>query len=420
MTSSALTSGQWYHVALVRSGSRVRAFLDGTQVDSDYTSTTDFQITNLTIGTFGDQRNTGSNFHYTGHLDEIGVSKGEARWQINFIPPTSAYSTQTSSGGYIGIGVSSPGAPVHHSSGAQLSIGGSWVNASDRKLKDNFLDIDLMDTLGKIAALPVQLWNYKAEGAGIRHLGPVAQDFFAAFGLGGSETSISTVDASGVALAGVKAIAAALKQLGIEIVEGIARFTSLVVGSPEKPSGITLFDKDTGEPYCIEVKKGEIIHTAGACASSAFVTSTTTSSVSAPGTPQSQEAAEIERGVQLLPETETATATSTKTATERASEPQSEAASTTPSATTETAEANTPDAAMEALESPAAPLLPPVATASENAPADNTESGAASEPALIEPQKKNEAAPEAAMEPQTLLRLQPRFPAAELNMRLAA
>ncbi|HYW07603.1 MAG TPA: hypothetical protein VE913_11630, partial [Longimicrobium sp.] len=47
---------------------------------------------------------------------------------------------------------------------------------------------------------------YKVEDSSIRHLGPTAQDFHRAFGLGGSELSIGTVDADGVALAGVQAL----------------------------------------------------------------------------------------------------------------------------------------------------------------------------------------------------------------------
>jgi hypothetical protein len=47
-------------------------------------------------------------------------------------------------------------------------------------------------------------WNYKSDNQGIKHIGPVAQDFYSLFGLGNNNTSISTVDPSGVVLVAIK------------------------------------------------------------------------------------------------------------------------------------------------------------------------------------------------------------------------
>ncbi|HEX2898055.1 MAG TPA: tail fiber domain-containing protein, partial [candidate division Zixibacteria bacterium] len=60
--------------------------------------------------------------------------------------------------------------------------------------------------LEKISGLDVTKWNYKTEGEEIKHIGPVAQDFYEKFGLGTDDKSISTVDVSGVALAAIKAL----------------------------------------------------------------------------------------------------------------------------------------------------------------------------------------------------------------------
>jgi hydrogenase-1 operon protein HyaE len=60
--------------------------------------------------------------------------------------------------------------------------------------------------LEKVAALPIQSWRYNSETEGVRHLGPVAQDFHAAFGLGENDTSITTVDEGGVALAAIQGL----------------------------------------------------------------------------------------------------------------------------------------------------------------------------------------------------------------------
>ena len=55
-------------------------------------------------------------------------------------------------------------------------------------------------------------WNYKAQGRDIRHFGPMAQDFHAAFGLGESDRTITTVDADGVALAAIQGLNAKLEE----------------------------------------------------------------------------------------------------------------------------------------------------------------------------------------------------------------
>ena len=60
--------------------------------------------------------------------------------------------------------------------------------------------------MGKLSAIPMQTWNYRSQDTSIRHMGPMAQDFRAAFGLGEDDKHISTVDADGVALAGILAL----------------------------------------------------------------------------------------------------------------------------------------------------------------------------------------------------------------------
>lgn len=84
--------------------------------------------------------------------------------------------------------------------------GGSWASLSDANAKENFREVDDAALLAKIAALPVREWNYRTQASTIRHLGPTAQDFRAAFGLGESDTGITGVDADGVALAAIQAL----------------------------------------------------------------------------------------------------------------------------------------------------------------------------------------------------------------------
>jgi len=86
-----------------------------------------------------------------------------------------------------------------------LLVNGTVVSASDRNLKENFQLVEAREVLAKVAALPLTRWNYKAD-AGTTHLGPMAQDFRAAFGLGYDDKGIASVDADGVALAAIQGL----------------------------------------------------------------------------------------------------------------------------------------------------------------------------------------------------------------------
>jgi hypothetical protein len=63
-----------------------------------------------------------------------------------------------------------------------------------------------VDVLAKVRALPITTWNYISEGDKVRHLGPMAEDFYAAFALGTGNASIGVQDLASVSLAGVKAL----------------------------------------------------------------------------------------------------------------------------------------------------------------------------------------------------------------------
>jgi trimeric autotransporter adhesin len=100
------------------------------------------------------------------------------------------------------------------SSGAVLDSGASaWSAISDANMKENFRDLDDDEVLAKIARMPIREWNYKAQDAAIRHVGPTAQDFHAAFGLGEDSLRISTIDADGIALAAVRALEARSREM---------------------------------------------------------------------------------------------------------------------------------------------------------------------------------------------------------------
>jgi hypothetical protein len=94
------------------------------------------------------------------------------------------------------------------STGVTLSAGGSgWIAVSDVNKKENFADVSGEEVLSKVATMPVTSWNYKTQDESIRHIGPTAQDFKAAFNLGESAVGINSIDIDGVNLAAVKALA---------------------------------------------------------------------------------------------------------------------------------------------------------------------------------------------------------------------
>jgi hypothetical protein len=83
----------------------------------------------------------------------------------------------------------------------------SWSSISDRNAKKNFQPVKVEGVLEKLAAMPVQSWNYKWESdTNTPHLGPMAQDFKAAFYPGRDDKSISTLEFDGVELAAIQGL----------------------------------------------------------------------------------------------------------------------------------------------------------------------------------------------------------------------
>jgi hypothetical protein len=101
--------------------------------------------------------------------------------------------------------------------GMELAAGGnSWLTVSDRNLKENFSSVDSEQLLTALDSIPMTTWNMKTQDAGIRHIGPMAQEFYAAFGFGEKETHIGSSDADGVSLAAIQGLYRLLKQRDAE------------------------------------------------------------------------------------------------------------------------------------------------------------------------------------------------------------
>ncbi len=110
-------------------------------------------------------------------------------------------------------------------------VRGTLGQGCDRNAKTDFAPVDPRAVLDKVATLPVQTWRYKTENEGTRHLGPVAQDFHAAFGLGADDRHITTVDEGGVALAAIQGLHEEVKEKDAKIQaleKDVAELKSLV------------------------------------------------------------------------------------------------------------------------------------------------------------------------------------------------
>ena len=83
-------------------------------------------------------------------------------------------------------------------------VGGSTVHASDRNIKEEITHLDQHSLLQSLKEMPIYEWQYKGQQR--RHIGPMAQDFHAAFGLGNDDKTIASIDADGIALAAGKVV----------------------------------------------------------------------------------------------------------------------------------------------------------------------------------------------------------------------
>ncbi len=91
--------------------------------------------------------------------------------------------------------------------GVELMPGANaWSVLSDRNRKENVTPVKAKEILYRLSRIPITQWNLKSQDPSIHHLGPMAQDFYAAFGLGESDRSISTSDADGVAFISIQAL----------------------------------------------------------------------------------------------------------------------------------------------------------------------------------------------------------------------
>lgn len=136
------------------------------------------------------------------------VNRGGIRFQFDNEVLGTAWRFQAATGGNDAFEVTKVGSgeiEFRVDDAGNATLAGMLFENSDRNAKTNIETINPDEVLAKLAELPISEWEYK-DSPGQRHVGPMAQDFRAAFGLGANDTSLATIDTSGVALASVKAL----------------------------------------------------------------------------------------------------------------------------------------------------------------------------------------------------------------------
>ncbi len=112
--------------------------------------------------------------------------------------------------------------------GARLNPNATaWVAMSDRASKEKVKKVDSRQVLDKLSKMEIATWQYKGVDTPVRHMGPMAQDFYKAYSLGHDEKGISTLDADGVALAAIQGLYDVVKEKDAKIAEHQSEITEL-------------------------------------------------------------------------------------------------------------------------------------------------------------------------------------------------
>lgn len=83
---------------------------------------------------------------------------------------------------------------------------------SDRNVKRDIVPVDPQAVLEGLSRVPVATWSYRSDDPSVRHMGPMAQDFYGEFGLGNTDRAYSPIDAHGVAFAAIQALYERMQQ----------------------------------------------------------------------------------------------------------------------------------------------------------------------------------------------------------------
>jgi Chaperone of endosialidase len=161
-------------------------------------------------GGFGNSTDLTADYSFAAGYGASATNVGSFVWSSRFPTTSSApYDFTVSAPGGVRFITSTSSNAFY---GAFLSPNATaWSILSDRNSKENFRSIDVKSILHKLEQMPVTEWNYKHDPSRI-YIGPTAQDFKRAFGLGEDDKSINTLDATGVIFAAIKGLGEELNQ----------------------------------------------------------------------------------------------------------------------------------------------------------------------------------------------------------------
>jgi hypothetical protein len=127
----------------------------------------------------------------------VGVGEVNPEAQLHVTGPEATFRVENT----VGL---TPTVTLDLDANGNLTLSGLLTEASDEAMKENFVAVDTAEVLQGIAGLDLTTWNYKADEDDVRHLGPMAQQFHATFGLGADNRHIAGLDVNGVTLAGIQ------------------------------------------------------------------------------------------------------------------------------------------------------------------------------------------------------------------------
>jgi len=187
----------------------------------------------------GDSATLGGGFNNTASGDHSCVPGGvfaSASHTGSFVYGGDSTETTASFGNYTFTVRCEGGARFYTANGiagAQLPAGATaWAVLSDSNSKTDFAPIKPREILSKVAAMPVSSWHYKHD-LSRRYIGPMAQDFHTAFGLGSDDKSISTLDSDGVMYAAIQGLVEELKDRDQQMADRDAKIGELEAKSSE-------------------------------------------------------------------------------------------------------------------------------------------------------------------------------------------
>ena len=131
LSSVAVGSNIWHHVAVTREGATIRFFVDGNQTATNSNAMA-LDSTTASLFRIG-KKDDAYPRYFVGYLDEIRISKGIARWVSNFTPPTEEYgSTAAASDTGFPMGLA-PGGHLQMAPGGHLQMapGGKLLFAGE-------------------------------------------------------------------------------------------------------------------------------------------------------------------------------------------------------------------------------------------------------------------------------------------------